>query len=467
MFWLVGITNAINLLDNMDGLAGGVALIASAFLGYLSFRSGDLDLLYMTIALCGSILGFLVFNFPPAKIFMGNSGSLFLGFTLAELAVAKRTTASNVLAVFGSPLLIFMLPILDTTLVTITRLLRGQSPAQGGKDHTSHRLVYFGLGERQVVLILYCVALFSGGAGIALEAFDYDSSLALVPLVVIGLTLLTAYLGRIRIVTAPDKPTIGSSQNVMEHAFRSHVFELILDLALVGVGYYLAFWVRYGFDMTATSVDLYLRSWPFALLAAYSVSYVAGVYKSIWKFYNAFDLLRQIITALGTAVMAYMLARLLYPDLVFPIGVYILFALFYFLGLAGSRASFAILDQLLMPISAGKTQVKVLLYDASLSSENLLRWLALSPNQDYQVVGIIDENSQQWGRTLRGIEILGGLSQLAELTTRSGVKGILVSEARLLEDEKGQLLLAASRQAGLWVRAARMELEIIEEKQTG
>ncbi|MEJ2352486.1 MAG: MraY family glycosyltransferase [Anaerolineales bacterium] len=154
--WLVGITNAINLLDNMDGLAGGLSLITAGILAFFFWRVDNQSLLVVSIALGGSILGFLVFNFPPASIFMGDSGSLFLGFTLAVLAVARQPQASNVFAVMGVPTLLFLLPILDTILVTFTRILRGQSPTQGGRDHASHRLIAFGLSERQAVLALGC-----------------------------------------------------------------------------------------------------------------------------------------------------------------------------------------------------------------------------------------------------------------------------------------------------------------------
>ena len=124
----------------------------------------------MSLALAGSLLGFLVYNFPPAKIFMGDSGSLFIGFTLASLAIAnQKQQASDVLAVLGVPTLLFLLPILDTALVTFTRLMRGQSPVQGGRDHTSHRLIAFGLNERQTLFVLYGVALASAVLAAALE----------------------------------------------------------------------------------------------------------------------------------------------------------------------------------------------------------------------------------------------------------------------------------------------------------
>ncbi len=201
--WLVGISNAINLLDNMDGLAGGIALITAGILAYFFWQGENLQLFWIALALVGSLVGFLVFNFPPAKIFMGDSGSLFLGFTLAALAIAHQQQASNVFAVIGVPTLIFMLPILDTALVTFTRLMRGQSPVQGGSDHTSHRLVAFGLSERQALLILYSIALLSAVMAATLKSLNYWLSLVLAPLLILILALMTAYLGRLKMVDTP------------------------------------------------------------------------------------------------------------------------------------------------------------------------------------------------------------------------------------------------------------------------
>jgi UDP-GlcNAc:undecaprenyl-phosphate GlcNAc-1-phosphate transferase len=204
--WLVGITNAINLLDNMDGLAGGIALIAAGFLSFFFWRNGaDADLLVISTALFGGLLAFLVFNFPPARIFMGDNGSLFFGFTLAALAIARTPQASNVFAVLGVPALLFTLPILDTVFVTLTRLMRGQSPARGGRDHTSHRLVAFGLTERQTILVMYGIALASGLVGAFVESLNYTLSLALIPVFLIGFAVLAAILSRLRVVEGDRK----------------------------------------------------------------------------------------------------------------------------------------------------------------------------------------------------------------------------------------------------------------------
>ncbi len=152
--WIVGMANAIDLVDNMDGLAGGLTLVASSFLSFFFWRSGEVQLLIFSLALVGAILGFLVFNRPPASIMMGYSGALFLGSILAALAIARKPQASNIFAIISVPLLVFLIPIVDTMMVSITRLMRGQAPAQGGRDHPSHRLIALGLGERQALIVL-------------------------------------------------------------------------------------------------------------------------------------------------------------------------------------------------------------------------------------------------------------------------------------------------------------------------
>jgi UDP-GlcNAc:undecaprenyl-phosphate/decaprenyl-phosphate GlcNAc-1-phosphate transferase len=202
--WLVGVTNAINLLDNMDGLAGSISLITAMVLGALFWRVGNLGLVLVSAALVGSLAGFLFYNFPPAKIFMGDSGSLFLGFTLAVLAIARQPQASNVFAVLGVPTLLFLLPILDMILVSFTRWMRGVSVVQGGRDHTSHRLIAFGLNERQVVWIFSGVAIISGAVAIAIESIGYWLSLIFAPIFVVGLAMIIAYLSGIKIIVSPS-----------------------------------------------------------------------------------------------------------------------------------------------------------------------------------------------------------------------------------------------------------------------
>jgi UDP-GlcNAc:undecaprenyl-phosphate GlcNAc-1-phosphate transferase len=460
--WLVGITNAINLLDNMDGLAGGVSFIAAGFLSVFFWRTGYPELLILSLALMGSILGFLVFNFPPAKIFMGDSGSMLLGFSLAALAVARRTQASNVFAIVGVPTLVFLLPILDTALVSITRVLRGQSPILGGTDHTSHRLVAFGLTEKQAVLVLYGIAIISGLASIGLEALDYDLSLVLIPILLIGLTLFVAYLAHMKVVTTDQNQQSGFTRWIVNLTFKRRIFELIFDLLIIGVSYYLAFWTRFGLNMTTTSMSLFLQSWPVTLGITYGTFYLLGVYKGVWRYIGINDLVRYAGAAIISAGVSWLIIRVVFSSQPFTGDVFILFGLYLLIGLAGSRSSFLALDRFYARQMSGIQQENVLLYGAEDAGEIALRWILRNPTIGYCVVGFLDDDELKWGSNIHGVDILGDINKLDQFILERHVSGVIVTSEKWLRSPMGEQLTKACRNKGLWLRVLRLEFELAE-----
>lgn len=160
--WIVVVTNAMNLLDNMDGLSGGVGAAAAIFFLLLAAMNGQYLVGALSAALIGACLGFLFYNFNPASIFMGDGGSLFLGFVLAATAIKLRFPEGIGIVTWMVPVLVLGLPLFDTALVVISRLRRGFNPlTTPGKDHISHRLVAMGYTRREAVLICYliCAAL--------------------------------------------------------------------------------------------------------------------------------------------------------------------------------------------------------------------------------------------------------------------------------------------------------------------
>ncbi|TAH52851.1 MAG: undecaprenyl/decaprenyl-phosphate alpha-N-acetylglucosaminyl 1-phosphate transferase [Chloroflexota bacterium] len=168
--WIVGITNAVNFLDNMDGLSGGVAAIAAGWFLILSILNGQVLVAPFAAALLGASLGFLVYNFNPARIFMGDAGSLFLGFTLAAVGLKLRFPGHPDAVTWMIPILVLGVPILDMTLVTISRLRRHVNPwTTAGKDHLSHRLVKLGMSHRRAVLTIYALCGITGALGLAVE----------------------------------------------------------------------------------------------------------------------------------------------------------------------------------------------------------------------------------------------------------------------------------------------------------
>jgi UDP-GlcNAc:undecaprenyl-phosphate GlcNAc-1-phosphate transferase len=461
-FWLVGITNAINLLDNMDGLAGGVAFIASGFLSVIFYRSGNFDLLTLSLALAGSVLGFLIFNFPPARIFMGDSGSMFLGFSLASLAIVQRTQASNIFAIFGVPTLILLLPILDTVLVTITRILRGQSPAIGGTDHTSHRLVAFGLSERQALLVLYGIAIICGIASVGLEAWDYDLSLVLIPILLISLSLFVAYLARMKVITTNENNQSEFTRWIVNLTIKRRIFEFIFDLLLIGISYYLGFWTYYGLDMTSTSMSLFLLSWPIALGITYGSFYLLGVYRGVWRYIGINDLLRYVGASILSGGLLWVTNQLVFPNQQFPGEIFLLYIIFLIIGLAGSRSSFLILDRMYSRQFRGVERQNILLYGAEDAGEIALRWILRNPSLGYNVIGFLDDDSIKWGSNIHGVNILGDVEFLEQCINEKQVCGVIATTDNLLSSPAGEKLGIVCRNKGVWIRVLRLDFELTE-----
>jgi UDP-GlcNAc:undecaprenyl-phosphate GlcNAc-1-phosphate transferase len=463
--WLVGITNAINLLDNMDGLAGGVTFIAAILLSVLFWKSGNIDLLMISLALAGSTLGFLIFNFPPASIFMGDSGSLFLGFTLSALAIARVPQASNLLAVMGVPTLLFLLPILDTSLVTITRVLRGQSITQGGRDHTSHRLIAFGLSEKQAVIILYSVAIIAGALGVVIEIIDYTISLVLIPILLITLTLLTAYLGRLKIVISDSareqKP--GFYSLVISLTYRGRILEIILDLFLFSISYYLAFWIHYGTQADIINLEIFLNSLPIALAGAYASFFLFGIYRGVWQYLDIRDLFRYgravIVAVLITAVV---MSWVYYP-LAISYRIFVIYAILLFLGLVLSRSSFTILDRIYnQQVRDPQLDTPVLIYGSGEEGVMILQWLAKAAHLHLKPVGFLDDDPFLQGRQVMGIQVLGTSQDLERIHENTDIEGVLLSSENSLDLGKLETLRTACHNLGIWLKKLRITIDEIE-----
>ncbi len=192
VFWMIGLINAFNLLDIMDGLSAGVGLVCSAFLLAVALINGDTTIAFMVTALVGSLLGFLRYNFHPAKIYMGDAGALFLGLMVGALAMIGKYPSSHSVALI-TPLLILGVPIFDTLFVMYIRFLRGLPIFMGSPDHMAIRLRHWGMTVPQVVVVNYVACLLMGGVGLAVMSVDERTALVLTGLAsgaLIGLALL-------------------------------------------------------------------------------------------------------------------------------------------------------------------------------------------------------------------------------------------------------------------------------------
>jgi UDP-GlcNAc:undecaprenyl-phosphate GlcNAc-1-phosphate transferase len=167
VIWIVGITNTINLVDGLDGLATGIATIAAVTFAYVSYSTGNIPVAVLSMMLAGSSLGFLPHNFNPASIFMGDTGAYFLGFVLAAISIEgtlKGTTAITLII----PVLALGLPIFDTVFAIIRRALNKKPIFGADKGHFHHRLLHIGLGQKRAVLVIYLISLLMGSTAISL-----------------------------------------------------------------------------------------------------------------------------------------------------------------------------------------------------------------------------------------------------------------------------------------------------------
>lgn len=211
IMWIVSFVNVMNLIDGLDGLAAGIASIAALTLLLVSLQQSLAAPVILTAALAGSAIGFLRYNFNPAKIFMGDAGSMFLGFTLAALSVhgVMKTTVTVGVAV---PVLALALPIFDTAFAIIRRVATGRSIGEADKDHLHHRLLRLGLSHRNTVLVMWTISAWLGLSAVAVTEVTLSQALLIMGMVLLGILYGAKKIGLLNVnateVSAPERKTI-------------------------------------------------------------------------------------------------------------------------------------------------------------------------------------------------------------------------------------------------------------------
>ncbi len=458
LFWLVGITNAFNLLDNMDGLAATIACLAAAFRLLFFHWDGDVAGVQASAALIGGLLGFLVRNFAPAKIFMGDTGSLFIGLFLAGSSLMDPAAAYSrgVVAVLVIPVLLLLIPIFDTGFVTVTRLLSGRSIAVGGRDHTSHRLVAVGLTERQAVLVLAALSAAAGGVAVLSYLVGLSQTVVLLALLLIGLVLLGVYLSRVRIVRRVDEPDGATVLRLLaDLPYKRQVTTLILDVALVLVAYYAAYVIRFEQTLPQHLEQLY-GSMPIVLLIQLTVFAGFGLYRGIWRYTGIADMLR-IVKATAVAAMATLVAiTYLYRFVGFSRTVFILDGLLLMVLLAGSRASFRFFGEMfrLEPDSFQR----VLIYGAGDGGELIVRELLNNPALERVPVGFIDDDRTKHRTRIHGLPVLGDGASIEAIIRNRHVNEVIVSSPKI-EGHRFDRTRESCSRLGVRIRYASFRLE--------
>jgi UDP-GlcNAc:undecaprenyl-phosphate GlcNAc-1-phosphate transferase len=453
--WIIGITNAFNLLDNMDGLAAGIAALAGVCYLTLLLPAGGSPLTLSIAAFVGAVSGFLVYNYPPASIFMGDGGSHFLGSFLASASLLATPGMKGRLvpaAVF--PILILLVPIFDTAFVALTRRLSGRSALVGGRDHTSHRLVTLGASERVAVMSLYILAAVGGLLAIALQRLRVGSAIWLIALYFLILAIVAVVLGH---VAHPEKESaVVEPPLVSEIAYRRRMLELMLDVALLTLAYYAAFRLRFQGEALSTFFPPFVRSVPVVVGAQVAGLYAAGKYRQVWRTLSTPELgtlMKGVIFGVTASVM---LVVALFRLEGLSRGVFVLDALIAFCLLVAARGATSSIDVYLRKRRAvGKPAV---IYGAGRGGALLVRELLQNREMGILPVGFIDDDVRKRSLLIEGIPVLGTIEDLGPIVARHKISELLVAIRDL---ETGQLddLLKRAHHHGLILRRMRFSVD--------
>lgn len=428
MLWVLTVTNAVNLLDNMDGLAAGVCAISALVLA--AYSGMGTPEAVPALALAGSCAGFLLYNFNPARVFMGDCGSMFLGFTLSALAIqGTYRAAPNLVLSLLVPVAALAIPIFDTTLVSIARTLAGRSIAQGGRDHSSHRLVSLGLSERGTVLALWALTAAFGGLALAATHLRLMVVLLLGALLLVGLALLGLFLGFLKVyqseAAAPERVrTLGGRLQ-----FTRQRLQMVLDIFLVPIAFVGAHLLRFEGNPAGTVVERLFSVLPLVLVVKLVGLSVCRAYRGVWRVAGLTDALRAGAgSTLGSLLLVGVLAA--GPGFKDLSRAALIIDWLVFSALAvTARLGYVLLQELfgMLPARGGP---RVLMLGGGPEALSLAQRLRdpLSPRRA-TVVGILDEDPGRHGRTLNGIPVLGSVEGLSEVVEREQVQRCVITVA--------------------------------------
>lgn len=459
--WIVGITNAFNLVDGLDGLAVGLGSIAAGTCATLFFLRGETSDALILIVVLGALLGFLPHNFNPARIYLGDSGSMLIGYMLAVTAIVGTQKTATALAVFV-PLLVLGLPIIDT-LFSMIRRFKGQRRYDSNwlqatrhmfkadQGHFHHRLMALGLSHRNAVLTLYIVSLGLSSFALLSVLAEYRNA---------GIVILTVILaaaigiGKLDYRELDLLPVGRLLQWHDRFAFDRRFFLGFLDVMLITSAYGGAFLLKF-YDASVEPVTpWYVNSFPTVLITQFLCFYVFGLYRGVWRAMGIGDLSKVALAVGAAATISYSLVVIHHP----PDGTmsfFVIDALLLGFFAGGIRSAYRVLDYSHQRDAVHGTAA--LIYGAGRGGQLVLRELRQNPALGLNPIGFVDDDPALRNRTICGVPVLGRGQDVPAILDDRLVASILIS-SKAIEKDRMKAVINACKDRGVIILVTGFKL---------
>ncbi len=459
VIWFGGVVHALNLLDNMDGLAGGVAMSAAALMAYLfAGVLGDALIIYLG-AVVGSLAGFLYWNRRPARLFMGDSGSLFVGASLAAASLIPLTAPDvDLFQAAAMVALVLVVPLFDTGFVLVLRRLAGRHATRGGTDHVSHRLVSLGFSERSAVGILYLLGLAAGGVAFLVGREGLQGTLPLAAMFGVALVLSGIYLARVRAYDADDFRVLQKSSFapfLNDLTFKWHAGQVLLDLILIAVCYYSAYRIRFDGEAFNTFFRYFATSLPIVLGCQLAALYLSGLYERSWDTFSFVDLTALVRGVVSGSIASVLVVAYVYRLQGFSRAVFIIDATLLLVAVAATRASFRAMGTV---VTMRRSKAKrVAVYGAGASGQLLVREIRANPQWNMRPVAFIDDDPFKTNRLVLGVVVRGAFPDLERIIASHRVDEVVVT-SDAIDAVREAAVRDACQKAGISVRRLHIEI---------
>jgi UDP-GlcNAc:undecaprenyl-phosphate GlcNAc-1-phosphate transferase len=445
-FFLISTVNAFNLIDGLDGLAAGVGIIAALGIAGISLLHGDSVGASQALIVVGALAGFLIYNWHPASIFMGDSGALPLGLLLGAMALhAGDLVGNSRLPRYAVPILIMLVPLLDTAIVSVSRMATGKPISRRGLDHSHHRLLSLGLTDQRAVSMAWSLAALGAVFAVVLTWLPHAYMLAVLPIVVLAFGVVGLFL--IDLTFDINSPGVaydnlrGPARFILTFSYRRRLAEAALDLALIPAAYFGAFLIRLDFKITDPLMQAFIETLPWLMGATYAAFLIAGVYRGIWRYASVSDVVRFATGSVLAGIFVTVVSLMKPIELSGSIAV--LYAILLLNLLVASRLSFrafrwgvalfALPDERVLIVGAGEL------------AEAAARYLTTNRSRRFKLVGFVDDDSFTVGKLVHGRRVLGTMADLDQIYAKKQFSQVLVATEAIPGDRMERLWQFASR----------------------